>query len=97
MNKNTPPHPGEYIHFNYMEPFSMSGRFLAEHLEVALSTLNNLLNAKTDICPDMANRLSEALGRSPENWLAMQRKYDRSIADTRLKLVETSKTNLNAA
>ncbi len=28
------------------------------------------------LCPEMALRLSKALGRSPESWLAMQGNYD---------------------
>lgn len=97
MNKIHPPHPGEYIRFNYMVPFSMSGSFLAEHLEVAVSTLNSLLNAKIRVGPDMAKRLSDALGRTPENWLTMQGKYDQCLAGTRLRLVGATKTTLGAA
>ena len=90
MTTLNPPHPGEYLHFNYMVPFSLSCRFLAEHLEVAASTLNNLLSAQSRISPDMAQRLSEMFGRSPENWLAMQRKYDQGLNGTKLRLVGTS-------
>ena len=80
-----------------MVPFSLSGRFLAENLEVAVSTLNSLLNAKSGVSPDMAHRLSEALGRTPENWLAMQRKYDQWFIGTKLRLVGAPKTSLDAA
>ncbi|MFT6050776.1 MAG: addiction module HigA family antidote [Halioglobus sp.] len=57
---------------------------------------DGLLNATTRISPDMANRLSDALGRTPENWLAIQRKYDQWLARTRLKLVGAAKTTLDA-
>jgi addiction module HigA family antidote len=31
---------------------------------------------RSAVSPEMALRLSKALGRSPESWLAMQRNYD---------------------
>ena len=97
MAKINPPHPGEYLHFNYMVPFSLSCRFLAENLEVAGSTLNSLLTAQSTINPDMAQRLSEVIGRSPETWLAMQRTYDKWLIGTRVRLVGAPETSLNSA
>lgn len=71
-----PPHPGEFISAVYLEPFGMSARALAENLAVSPSTLNRIITGKSGISPDMALRLSKALGRSAESWLAMQAAYD---------------------
>jgi addiction module HigA family antidote len=68
---HNPPHPGEFIQATYMEPFGLSGRYLAEQLDVAASTLNRVLKKQSGVSPEMALRLSKALGRSPESWLAM--------------------------
>jgi addiction module HigA family antidote len=76
MAMHTPPHPGEFIQATYMEPFDISCRFLATKLNVAASTLNRVLTMKSGVSPEMALRLSKALGRSPESWLAMQDAYD---------------------
>ena len=54
----------------------MSSRALAENLNVAPSTLNRVITGKSGISAEMALRLSMALGRSPESWLAMQDHYD---------------------
>ena len=54
----------------------MSSRALAESLNVAPSTLNRVITGKSGISAEMALRLSKALGRSPESWLAMQGHYD---------------------
>ena len=51
-------------------------RRIADNLGVSPSTLNRLLNGQSNISPEMALRLSKALGRSPESWLAMQDNYD---------------------
>ncbi len=76
MIMRNPPHPGEFIHSVYLEPFGMSSRALAESLNVAPSTLNQVITGKSGISAEMALRLSKALGRSPESWLAMQGHYD---------------------
>jgi len=76
MAMHNPPHPGEFIWDTYLEPFSLSVRSLADSLGVAASTVNRLVNGQSGISPEMALRLSKALGRSPESWLAMQHAYD---------------------
>ncbi len=76
MTMHNPPHPGEFIRSVYLEPFGMSARTLAESLGVAPSTLNRVVTGKSGISAEMALRLSMALGRSPESWLAMQDHYD---------------------
>ncbi len=76
MNMHNPPHPGEFIHDIYLEPSGFSCRFLAKQLSVASSTLNRILKGQSGISPEMALRLSKAVGRTPESWLSMQDNYD---------------------
>jgi len=76
MAMHNPPHPGEFIRAVYIEPFDLSVRSLAEALNVAPSTLNRIINERSGLSPEMALRLSKALGRSPESWMAMQHNYD---------------------
>ncbi|MGY6630383.1 MAG: HigA family addiction module antitoxin [Wenzhouxiangella sp.] len=72
MAMHNPPHPGEFIREVYLEPHSMTGRQLAAKLGVSPSTLNRVLQGRSGISPEMAIRLSKALGRSAESWLLMQ-------------------------
>lgn len=97
MPMHNPPHPGEFIQSTYMEPFNLSGRYLAEQLNVATSTLNRVLKMQSGISPEMALRLSKALGRSPESWLSMQDAYDLWQAKKRVNLGNVNKININAA
>ncbi len=76
MTMHNPPHPGEFIRETYIEPFDISIRSLAENLSVAASTLARIVSERSAVSPEMALRLSKALGRSPESWLAMQGNYD---------------------
>ncbi len=73
---HNPPHPGEFISDVYLEPFQISGRELAQKLDVAPSTLSRILSGTSRVTPEMALRLAKALGRSPESWLAMQDAHD---------------------
>jgi antitoxin HigA-1 len=76
MAMHNPPHPGAFIQEVYLNPSDMSGRELALQLNIAPSTLNRVLNGNSGVSPEMALRLSKALGRTPESWLAMQDMYD---------------------
>jgi len=97
MAMHNPPHPGEFLKATYMEPFDLSCRYLAEQLNVAASTLNRVLKKQSGVSPEMALRLSKALGRSPESWLAMQDAYDLWQVKRSIKLSKVHKVKLDAA
>ena len=97
MAMHNPPHPGEFICAVYLEPNALSGRELALKLGVAASTLSRVLKGASGITPEMALRLSKAVGRSPESWLAMQYNHDLWHAKQRVDLSNVAKVRLNAA
>jgi len=97
MAMHNPPHPGEFITEVYLRPNDISGRELAATLGVAPSTLNRILNGASGISPEMSLRLSKALGRSPESWLAMQSNHDLWHARRSVKLGKIAKLELNVA
>ena len=80
MAMHNPPHPGEFIHEIYLDPHGISGRELAEKLDVAPSTMSRILKGSSRVTPEMALRLSKALGRTPESWLSLQDAHDLWIA-----------------
>lgn len=86
MTMHNPPHPGEFIREVYLEPFGLSARQLAVKLGVSPSTLSRVLKGTSGVSPEMALRLSKALGRSPESWLAMQDLYDLWVARDHVNL-----------
>jgi addiction module HigA family antidote len=94
---HNPPHPGEFITDIYLEPHGISGRELAEKLDVAASTLSRILKGTSRVTPEMALRLAKAVGRSPESWLAMQDAYDLWIARQHVDLQRVGKLKLAAA
>lgn len=97
MDMHNPPHPGEFITEMYLEPNGVSGRELAMKLDVAPSTLSRILNGSSRVTPDMALRLSKALSRTPESWLAMQDSHDLWYARQNIDLSRVSKLLPNVA
>ena len=76
MAMKNPPHPGEIIRDLCIEPLGLTITKAAEGLGVTRKTLSLLLNGHAGISPEMAMRLSQAFGRSPESWLQLQAVYD---------------------
>jgi addiction module HigA family antidote len=97
MAMYNPPHPGEFITEVYLEPNGISGRELAEKLNVAASTLSRILKGTSRVTPEMALRLSKAIGRSPESWLTMQDAHDLWVARQHVDLKGVGKLKLAAA
>ena len=96
MAMYNPPHAGEFITDIYLEPNGISGRELAAKLDVAASTLSRILKGTSRISPEMALRLSKAIGRAPESWLAMQDNHDLWVARQHVNLQRVGKLNLAA-
>ena len=96
MAMHNPPHPGAFIAEVYLEPNHISGRELAQKLGVAASTLSRILNGTSGGSLEMALRLSKALGRLPESWLAMQPNHDLWQARQRVNLSGVGKIRLTA-
>ncbi|MDH3689470.1 MAG: HigA family addiction module antitoxin [Gammaproteobacteria bacterium] len=97
MTMHNPPHPGELIRETYIEPFDISIRSLAENLGVSPSTLTRIINMRSGVTPEMALRLSKALGRSTESWLAMQHNYDLWHTKKTADLSDVQKVKFKAA
>lgn len=97
MAMYNPPHPGEFITNIYLEPNGISGRELATKLDVAASTLSRILKGTSRVTPEMALRLSKAIGRTPESWLLLQDNHDLWVARQHVDLKRVAKLRLAAA
>jgi addiction module HigA family antidote len=72
---HNPAHPGEIIQ-EYMEGLDLTVSALAAHLKITRANLSRMIHGKTGISADMALRLSDAFGNSPEVWVNLQANYD---------------------
>jgi addiction module HigA family antidote len=76
-----PPHPGQIVRQECLEPLGLTVTKAARALRVTRQTLNNLVNGRSGISPEMAIRLSKAFGSGPEMWLGLQMDYDLAQAE----------------
>jgi addiction module HigA family antidote len=76
MPMKKPVHPGPLVRYDCLEPLGLSVTAAAKILGVTREALNNIVNGKSGISPEIAIRLSKAFGSTPETWLRMQLAYD---------------------
>ena len=76
MLMHNPPHPGAFLRRQCLEPLGLTVTEAAKGLAISRNTLSTLLKGRLGISPEMAIRLSEAFGGSPESWLQQQIHYD---------------------
>jgi len=76
MKMYNPPHPGEIIKNLWLEPMDISIKKAAEAMDISRNTLSNIIHKKGKVTPEIAVRLSMALGSSPESWMGHQVAYD---------------------
>jgi addiction module HigA family antidote len=83
MPMKNPPHPGLSVRHDCLEPLSLSVTEGAKALGITRQALNNLVNGKSGISPEMAIRLDKAFGGGAEVWLGLQMDYDLAQARQR--------------
>lgn len=76
-----PPHPGDLVKTEIIEPLGLSVSKAAEILKVRRATLSDLLNGKASLTPEMALRIEKAFGPDMDHLLKMQLAFD--VAHTR--------------
>jgi addiction module HigA family antidote len=76
MPMHDPPHPGEHLRYDWLDPLGLTVTRASSLLGVSRKALSEVVNGRSGISPEMALRLSEAFGGSPEVWLRMQMSYD---------------------
>ena len=75
-----PTHPGEVLK-DEIEYRGISQRGLARELDISYSVLNEVLNAKRALNPELAMMMEAALGVDAAPLLAMQNEYDMLMAE----------------
>jgi addiction module HigA family antidote len=71
-------HPGTILFKEYLEPMGLTQKELADHLDIPIQRVNEIVRGKRGVSPDTAWLLSEAFDTSPEFWLNLQSMYDLS-------------------
>ena len=66
MTMRNPPHPGVSVRHDCLAPLGLTVTKGAKVLGVTRQALNNLVNGKAGISPEMAIRLDKAFGGTAE-------------------------------
>lgn len=76
MVMHNPPHPGRHVRETCLTPLKLSVIAASKALGVPRQTLNNLVNEKAGISPEMAVRLEKMGWGTADGWLRLQMNYD---------------------
>ena len=88
MGMHNPPHPGEIVRHECLEPLGLTVTRAAQGLGVTRQALSDLVNERAGISIEMSLRLSKAFGSTPEIWLGMQTAHDLWQARERAKEIK---------
>ncbi len=70
-----PSHPGEMLLEEFLKPFGMTQKNLANAIHVPYQRINEIINKKSGITPSTALRLAKFFGTSEDFWLNLQLRW----------------------
>jgi addiction module HigA family antidote len=79
LKMHNPAHPGELL-TGWLDDLGVTVTAFAAHIGISRVMLSRVLHCHAAVSADMDLRLSEALGRTPGYWLAMQTQRDLWVA-----------------
>jgi addiction module HigA family antidote len=91
MRMLNPPHPGEFIRTEIIQPTGLSVTAAAKVLGVSRPTLSSLLNGKADLSGNMALRIEKAFGVKMDTLMRMQASYNIALTRKRQSAIKVSR------
>lgn len=91
MPMKNPPHPGDFIRTEIVEPAGLTVTAAAAALKVSRPALSSLLNGKAALSGDMALRIEKAFGIKMETLMRMQSAYEIAQTRKREKLIKVER------
>lgn len=82
----TATHPGIILLKEFLEPMELTQKALADHIDIPIQRVNEIVRGKRGISSDTAWLFSEAFSTSPEFWLNLQAVYDLSSNRPRIHI-----------
>src|ERR1700752_2398564 len=76
MPMKNPPHPGDFIRTEIVEPAGLTVTAAAAALRVSRPALSSLLNGRADLSGEMALRIEKAFGVKMDTLMRMQAAFD---------------------
>jgi len=82
-----PTHPGEILEEEFLKPLLITKKTLAEHLGIPVERINEIVQGKGGITPDVAWLFAQAFQTSPEFWMNLQTNYDLAVSKPQKQLL----------
>ena len=74
--KRPPTLPGEILNEDFMKPYGLTQKVLADKLDCDIKTINRIVNGRQAVTAEMALKLAAAFKTTPDFWLNAQRAVD---------------------
>lgn len=87
-----PTHPGEVLAEEFLRPMELTQVALAEHLDVPVQRINELVRGKRGVTPETAWLLAGALGTTPDFWINLQTAHDLALSRPSKRVRRLAKT-----
>lgn len=85
LKRNLPPvHPGEILREDYIKERNLTITEVAEGLGITRSSLSAVCNEHSGISSELAVKLSEAFGNTPQFWINLQKNYELWYAEQKV-------------
>ena len=71
-----PTHPGIILLEEFLEPMNITQETLATYLNISVKQINEIIQEKNKITPEIAWLLAQAFNTTPQFWMNLQTNYD---------------------
>jgi addiction module HigA family antidote len=74
-----PTHPGIILLEEFLQPMNITQETLATYLNISIKRVNEIIQEKDKITPEIAWLLAQAFNTTPQFWMNLQTNYDLAL------------------
>lgn len=74
-----PSHPGIILLEEFLQPMNITQETLASYLNISIKQINEIIQEKDKITPEIAWLLAQAFNTTPQFWMNLQTNYDLAL------------------
>lgn len=86
-------HLGEYIERHVLDRLGITQKELADRLNVSRQRVNQIIKGKGNLSADLALRMADVVGETPQFWLKLQKALEKGVHASRMELVRAESPN----
>ena len=90
--RRIPTHPGEVLREDFLVPLGVTQVALADHLDIPLQRINEIIRGKRGVTTETAWLLAGAFETTPQFWVNLQTLHDLARTRPSRKIRRITKT-----